>query len=203
MSRLKSLRDSKVRSTKVAVAVFLFKMKTDLSNATCATIFFFKTPSDVAHYCEEVICALNRDIIPYWIGVESVSRSYLENRQSDISRRLNPNSEVILVCDGTYAYHEKSSNNLYQRKSYSVHKGKNLCKPFTVCTTDGFIVDFFGAYTAHLNDAKIMMDVLKDEGFINLLKPGDCFVVDRGFRDSVSAIESLGYMVKMPAFKKK
>ena len=114
MSRLKSLRDSKVRSTKVAVAVFLFKMKTDLSNATLATIFFLKTSSDVAHYCEEVICAFNRDTIPYWIGVESVSRSYLENRQSDISRRLNPNSEVILVCDGTYAYHEKSSNNLLQ-----------------------------------------------------------------------------------------
>ena len=67
-----------------------------------------------------------------------------------------------------------------------MHKHANLCKPFTICTTDGFIVQMFGPYLATSNDATIMKDILNtDNDFLKLLKKGDCFVVDRGFRDVV------------------
>lgn len=58
------------------------------------------------------------------------------------------NDELILICDETYARYEKRSNNEYQRKSYSPQKKVLLCKPFTICTTDGYIVDMLGPYYA-------------------------------------------------------
>lgn len=32
-----------------------------------------------------------------------------------------------------------------------------LCKPFSVCTTDGFIIDVFGPFYAKQNDAQILL----------------------------------------------
>lgn len=103
-----------------------------------------------------------------------------------------------------YLRHQKSSNNAYQRKSYSGQKKSHLCKPFTVCTTNGFVVDVPGPFTANLNDAEIMKIVMKDgDKLRELLKPGDIFVLDRGFRDVKSWLEEQGYVVLMPALKGK
>jgi len=55
-------------------------------------------------------------------------------------------TQFIIICDGTYCYIQKSANNLIQRLTYSVQKGRPLVKPFVICTTDGFIIDIFGFY---------------------------------------------------------
>ena len=103
-----------------------------------------------------------------------------------------------------YIYHQKSSNNLYQRKSYSGQKNQHLCKPFTVCTTDGYIIDFFGPYLANVNDASIIKHIISTEDqFAALLEKDDLFVVDRGFRDASIFLKEKGFQVEMPSFMKK
>jgi hypothetical protein len=70
---------------------------------------------------------------------------------------------------GTYCYIQKSFNNEFQRKSYSVQKGRHLVKPFVLCTTDGQIVDIYGLYEATKNDATILLDILKKDKKLNTL----------------------------------
>ena len=38
------------------------------------------------------------------------------------------------------------------------------------------------------------------DGFRNWLRPGDIVVIDRGFRDSLPLLDSLGYKAYMPKF---
>uniref|UniRef100_A0A1B6DD45 Transposase IS4-like domain-containing protein n=1 Tax=Clastoptera arizonana TaxID=38151 RepID=A0A1B6DD45_9HEMI len=112
--------------------------------------------------------------------------------------------QLIFICDGTYIRHHKSPNNEYQRKSYSGQKKVPLCKPFTICTTNGFVIDMLGPYTANMNDAEIMKVILNDpHGLIKLLKKDDIILVDRGFRDVIVHLEELGFKVLMPALKGK
>ena len=88
----------------------------------------------------------------------------------------------------------KSFDNELQRLTYSDQKKRHFVRPFTVCTTDGRIVAIFGPYFAVNNDASILLDVLErkgvkeNEAFRDLLKPGDVFILDRGFRDCVKTL---------------
>ena len=96
---------------------------------------------------------------------------------------FDSNRQLILILDGTYARHQKSSNNAFQIKSYSGQKKVPLCKPFTIYTTDGYVVDMLGPYPANLNDAEILRLILKDPHSLSqLLKENDFAVLDRGFR---------------------
>ena len=203
LTKLTSLKNSKNRTVAAALVIFLVKMKTNMSHDNISAFFSMKNASLVGHICDEVEVAFIKDILPYHIGVQNLTREFLMSRQTEIAKALNPEAELILIADGTYAYHQKSKNNLYQRKSYSVQKNANLCKPFTVVTTDGYIIDFFGPYIATANDAKIFKSLLsKNQEFRDILKPNDCFIVDRGFRDCVDFVNSLGYCIKMPCTRK-
>ena len=111
-----------------------------------SAFFGIRNASLISHICDEVVSAFKKDIIPYYIGASNITRDFLFTRQSEITKRLYPDAPLILIADGTYAYHQKSRNNFYQRKSYSVHKNNNLCKPFTIVTSDGYIVDFLALF---------------------------------------------------------
>ncbi|KAJ8682359.1 hypothetical protein QAD02_018151 [Eretmocerus hayati] len=129
-------------------------------------------------------------------------REYLiKNHTSPVANKLfNIGDRLALICDGTYISHEKSSNNAYQRKSYSGQKKKPLCKPMTICTIDRFVIDSPGTFYGTENDATIMRKIMEDpNGIKQLLKPGDIFILDRGFRDVKKYLEELGYVVLMPA----
>lgn len=77
-----------------------------------------------------------------------------------------------------------------------------MCKPFTICTTDGYVVDMLGPYLANVNDAEVLRTIIdKPNGLCNLMRPGDIFVLDRGFRDVKSHLEAKGFRVLMPALK--
>lgn len=55
-----------------------------------------------------------------------------------------------------------------------------------------------------MNDAKILQHVLSDpNGLRSILKKGDVFILDRGFRDVKDWLESQGFVVLMPALKGK
>ena len=103
-----------------------------------------------------------------------------------------------------YIYHQKSSNNFYQRKSYSGQKKRHLCKPFTVCTTTGYIVDMLGPFEGTENDASIMKRALENSSALGgFLQAGYFCFVDRGFRGAEKYMEERGLVVRMPALKGK
>lgn len=201
-----SMRNSGNRSVNQALFVFLFILRTGNSNSIAASIFDIKYDQQVSDYCDSVLKAFNKDVLPNHFGVQACSREDLiANHTSPYVKKLHGfENRLVLIADGSYVQHEKSSNNCYQRKSYSGQKNVPLFKPFTVCTTDGFVVDVFGPYEATVNDATIMMEIFKDpSGLRSLLQKGDVFILDRGFRDVKNFLQSEGFVVLMPALKGK
>lgn len=69
--------------------------------------------------------------------------------------------------------------------------------------SDGYIVDIQRPYFSNAanNDARVMVSELENDlnGMREWLQAGDIFVVDRGYRDAVAVLETMGIMVKMPS----
>jgi len=102
---------------------------------------------------------------------------------------------LAFVADATYTYIDKSANNDFQRLTYN--KQKKRLKPMTICSTDGRIVDFYGLYVAVNNDATILTHVLdSNDDFKALIREGDIFLLDRGFRDCVKEL-SQKYQIQL------
>ena len=102
---------------------------------------------------------------------------------------------LAFIFDGTYLRHELEqslSEEIVQRAEKT-----HLCKPFTICTTTGYVVDMLLPTEANLNDAQIMKWAL-DTGLKDFLQPGDDCFVDRGFRDVKGDLENMGFLVRMP-----
>ena len=126
--------------------------------------------------------------MPLHLGANTLSRENWLEHNTLISKNIfeTNDNQLILAADGTYCYCQKSFNNAFQRKTFSVQKSRHLVKPFIICTTDGLIVDIYGLYEATQNDASILLNILKtDEKLGFIIKDNDIFVIDRGFRDCV------------------
>ena len=201
-----SVRNSESRSVTQALVVFLFRMRTGNSNNLISSVLGLDRPQQVSDYSDSILNAFEHDILPYKFGIHAMKRQQLIENTAPIAKELHnlSDDELGLVCDATYLYHQKSTNNDYQRRSYSGQKKKPLTKPFTICTTNGLIVDIMGPYFANQNDAQIMQQIIEDpNGLVTLLKDGDAFFVDRGFRDVQALLEEKKYKVYMPALKGK
>ena len=104
-------------------------------------------------------------------------------------------------------YIQKSNNFSFQRRTYSVHKGRPLVKPMVVVTTTGYFVTIMSPYFADSkhNDACILSNMLRTntQEIKDFLQEDDLFIVDRGFRDSLTLLEDLGIRAEMPSFLNK
>ncbi|KAF5299766.1 hypothetical protein FQA39_LY11436 [Lamprigera yunnana] len=194
-----SMRDSESRNVMQAPVAFKFKMRTGNSNVVISAVLGLRGPQYVSGYCNSVLNSLEKDELPTHIVFTVYTRDFLvQHHTAEIASRLHNLDETLaVICDGTYIYHEKSTNNFYERKSYSDQKKKPLCKSFTICTTDGFVIDLPGPYYSTQNDAEILRTVMSyPNGLTKLLQPGDVFILDR-----LNFLESLGYGALMPALK--
>ncbi|XP_075681005.1 uncharacterized protein LOC142646305 [Dermatophagoides pteronyssinus] len=204
---MSSMRDTEGRSAIQAICVFLHKMRSGNSDNIIAVNWGIDSGSLVSSYIKSVMRSFENEVLPNRFGINSISRdSLIRNHTSLVAKKLFDidDDHLMIICDGTYLRHEKSSNNVYQRKSYSGQKKTSLCKPFTICATDGFVIELAGPYSATKNDADILKEVLRQpRGLSTILQPGDYFVLDRGFRDVVPMLENRGYHVLMPALKGK
>lgn len=201
---LVSMQISDTCSVNKALFVFLFKLRSGNSNSITASIFDIKNDHQVSDYCESVLSSFNRDVLTLHFGVHAYSREELiTNHTSPYVKKLHGfENRLILIADASYLRHEQSNDNNYQRKSYSGQKKCNLRKPFTVCTTNGFVVDVFGPYEETKNDAEILRKILEDpNGLRSLIRKGDVFILNREFRDVQAFLESEGFVVLMPALK--
>lgn len=199
-----SMRNNSKRTVMQALIIFFTKLRTGGSNRLLCSMFELEAHQQISEYCHSVIEAFENDILLHKFGMHSQTRRWLiDNQTSSVAKKLHNTTDcLILICDGTYCRHEKSSNNDYQRKSFSGQKKTPLCKPFTICTTTGYIVDMLGPFLANLNDAAILRQIIDDpNGLCTLMQAGDIFVLDRGFRDVVPYLESKGFKILMPALK--
>ncbi|XP_047543175.1 uncharacterized protein LOC125075506 [Vanessa atalanta] len=150
---------------------------------------------------------LTNEFVPRHLGWDHISREEIVARNSTIPNAIfgvdNEVPPAILICDGTYIYIQKSSNFLFQKQSYSLHKFRNLLKPFLLICTDGYIVDVTGPHAATTSDATIMNAYIENEmnPIHYVLHNNDVFVLDRGFRDAISTLQTWGYQAHMPPTK--
>ena len=192
-NELVTLKNSPQRTKEQALAVYLFWLKTGLSQETISILFGIKNRTSIQKYCCQVREAISRDFIDQYLGAKAKNREEWLSNNTEMVKTLHDLNEdqLALIADGTYLYCEKSANNFIQRKLYSGQKKRPLIKPFVICTTNGHIVDVYGPYAAVDNDAKIMEDILnKNEDLKNIICPNDLLILDRGFRDVIETLEN-------------
>lgn len=92
------------------------------------------------------------------------------------------------------------------RKTYAVHKSRQLIKFMSIVLLDGYILDTIGPFLSdgHYNDAEMTRYIIDlCDTFIDWLQEEDDTVLDRGFRDVIDALENIGIDCKMPAYLSK
>ncbi|KAL6419499.1 hypothetical protein ACFW04_014694 [Cataglyphis niger] len=103
-----------------------------------------KNEHDVSEYFNSIIKFFKNDVLSLRFDINSLNRDDLiQNHTTKMSKKVfNVNDNLFLICDGTYK-----------------RKKVRLCKPFTLCTTDSYIVDMLRPYFANQNNAKILKSV--------------------------------------------
>ena len=201
------VKNTPSRTPKTSIGIFLMKLKCALSNKLLSTLFKISV-SSIRRAVHTVRHALMRLFVSLYLGFDCFTREdIIKNHTRPLAKSLlcADGEKVILVLDGTYIYIQKSKNFSFQRRSYSLHKSRPLVKPMVVVTTTGHFVAILGPYLAKNNDASILNHMLQRNinDIKEFIKEDDIFVVDRGFRDSLSLLEDLGIQTEMPAFMKK
>lgn len=198
-----------LKQPKRALAMVLSKLHTGDSNERLSSLFRL-SPVHFGRVMKKVRIHLLNEFVPLHLGLSRNTeteeyREELRRRTLSIPNFLYGSPEqpnrVIAICDGTYIYVQKSSNYLFQKKTYSLHKYRNLLKMFMIVSPDGYVIEAFGPYGADKSDAIIMGELIENEEFRRVFQPGDVFILDRGFRDVIGALEALGYRAYMPKTK--
>ncbi|CAF1651366.1 unnamed protein product, partial [Adineta ricciae] len=209
LSTLTSMRNSYVRSIRVGLALFLVKMRLGVSNRVLSFLFHMKNKRVVSRIVHAIAEGLLKNFVPKHLGFQHIDRRTVLNcHQTLIASQLmaDRDDQVILVMDGAYLFIQKSSSNQFQRRSFSMHKHRNLIKPMITTATDGYILSVQGPYLAdgRNNDASVAKNIFihNEEDVLNWLNKDDVIVVDRGFRDPVKTIYRFGFNVQMPDFLK-
>ena len=133
-----TLRSSSIRSVRVALAVYLSKLRLGVSNVVLATMFRLSGKRAVSRIAQQVRQTLINNFISHYIGFKHISREeVLSHHQTAIANKLltTQPDQVCVALDGTYLYIQKSSNNLFQRRTYSIHKHRHLLKPMIITAT--------------------------------------------------------------------
>lgn len=203
------VRSTSARSARSCLGIFLMKLRTGLSHSILSTLFGVSRRT-IGKAITSARQALLKDFVPKHLGLAHLTRDdFIKIHTTDMAKGLFSEDEdvVILIADGTYIYIEKSSNYTFQRRTFSLHKGRPLVKPMMFVSSTGYILEVFGPYFADgkNNDASILNSLItqKTSSLLEWLWPEDILVVDRGFRDSIETLEEYNLIPKMPAFLKK
>ena len=197
------VRNTQNRGTRMSLGIFLLKLRSGISNQLLSTIFGI-SKSSICRAVKSVRSALMKCFVPHFLGLQHISREeIIENHTRPLAQELFgsfTDHKAIAVLDGTYIYIQKSNNFQFQRKSYSLHKGRPLVKPMVVTSTDGYFLTVLGPYLARNNDATILNHMLYTnvDDLKGWFHEEDVFIVDRGFRDSLDVLEEMGIRAEMP-----
>ncbi|XP_074596891.1 uncharacterized protein LOC141852619 [Brevipalpus obovatus] len=181
---------------------YLFYLRTGLPIRMVAFIFGLKKST----LCDNMrnIRTQLKSFVRRNLGLGCITRENAEQHLTQISRALFPAANegaLQSIWDATYIYTEKSQNNEFQRKTFSVQKKRSLYKPMVGILPDGYILDIIPSFPATSNDATILRSIAAhSRGFREFFREGDCFILDRGFRDVAQSLRDSGYKVYHPSF---
>ncbi|CAF4251825.1 unnamed protein product [Rotaria socialis] len=138
---IKHMRDSRIRSVRAALAIFLVKMRLDLSNRVFTSLFHLKNKRSVSHTIHSARLTLRKNFTHHYTGLQHVDRqTVIDHHQTSIASELfiTTPDQLCILMDDTYIYIQKSSNNEMQRRTYSLHKHRHLVKPMMITTSVSF-----------------------------------------------------------------
>ncbi|XP_021943615.1 uncharacterized protein LOC110842214 [Folsomia candida] len=205
------IHSSSNRSVENALALFLMKMRLDLPQKVLALLFGIDGQQRVSETITRVAEVLDREFVPLNLGCgeRHLDREMALSHDSEFFHRIldTPPKALHVTCDATYLNIQKPSNFEIQRRTFSLHKFRNLVKPMLIVFADGYILDADGPWFSDFknNDANILEKIVNRAGadtLLILLQPGDVFILDRGFRDFVEKLRALGFKVYMPELLK-
>ena len=194
------VNNTSTRSTQKALGIYLTKLRTSMSNQEIASLFRISNYNCVTKIILNIRQKLIEKLVNNQFDFKSLNRKTIITHMSPLVKLLYcKNEEAVTMWDGTYSFIQKSGSNEFQRKTYSVQKGRHLIKPMIAIAADGFIIGIFGPYQANNNDAFIMNKIVTENKFQfeRIFKSEDIFIVDRGFRDAKELINN--YRVEMPS----
>lgn len=180
-----SIKNSKNRSKEQLIALYRYWLRTGTNQSVLAKIFKKGCSQQaISKYLSQIRKAINDDFVPFFLGADRKREFFLKHNNEMVTELLSiKNEELVIVCDGTYTRIEKSQNNNFQYKSWSVQKSTSLLKPFIICCSDGYIIDCYGSFSANMNDACIFEYILKTDLALKekILLPGKTIIfLDRG-----------------------
>ena len=116
------MRNTDVRSISQALAIYLFWLRTGLDQQTIGSIFNVDQV-EVSRFCQQIRDGL-ADFVKSHLGANIKTREDWLKHNTYIVKKLFDlkENQMAIVADGTYCYIQKSSNNYFQRKTYSVQK---------------------------------------------------------------------------------
>jgi hypothetical protein len=132
------MRNCRIRSIRDGRLVILAKLRLSLSKNQLATVFRIQSKRAICRIIQEVSRALLKDFVLKYLGFQLISREYLlHHRQIFITTQMmaQRDDQVISVMDGTCLFVQKSSGSAFQRRSFGMHKHRNLIKPMNKTAT--------------------------------------------------------------------
>lgn len=153
---------------------------------------------------DAVSLALEEHFVPKNLGYYHMTRDEaLEKHSIHLTSKVlgQPANRLCLIADGTYNFIEKPGNFELQRKTFSIHKQRNLLKPLYIVLPTGYILEATGPYfcDAKNNDAANIRHHYKNSDLLLFLEEGDFFLLDRGYRDVAEETREKGFSVVMPS----
>jgi hypothetical protein len=109
-----------------------------LSNKVLAVLFHLDNKRVVSHIIGQVRKALMKDFVPLHLGFQHIDhQTAIDQHQTAIAKILHTSKpdQLCVVADATYLFIQKSIDNQFQKRSYSMHKHRNLIKPMILTTT--------------------------------------------------------------------
>lgn len=189
------------RKPKTALGLYFVRLRTGEPLRRIASLYCISTTL-LCTYIKHARNCLKAQYVPLHLGINHITRESLSSRNLLIPQGLfgTDGNNPIILLDGTYVYLQKSSNYLFQKKTYSLHKFSNLVKPFLMVASDGYILDIFGPYAATTSDADVVKLLFEDSQSTprEFFRPNDIFILDRGFRDAIGLLTSLVYKIYKP-----
>lgn len=196
-------RSNIVEADRVKLCIFLIKLRKGYPNEDIGSMFG-KSEVTVRRWIKAIRVKITQNFVPNYVGIDCITRERAIQNIGPIARAIcadGDQDKLVTIWDGSYTYHQKSINIGFQKRSYSVQKGRPLIKHMLCVSPNGYILDCIPEHAACDNDASILNSIFSSQDAVrNYFNRGDVFVLDRGFRDSKNYLEQQGYKVIMPKF---
>ncbi|OXA43866.1 hypothetical protein Fcan01_21665 [Folsomia candida] len=201
------MRNTSARSVRNGLAMFLLLLRNNLKQEVIAEMFG-TTQQVVSRTIDKVSLILEREFVPKYLGYYHITREEaLEKHSRSMSSRAigQPLDHICIVIDCTYIYIEKPTDFTLQRKTFSLHKKRNLIKPMLIVFPNGYILEAAGPYfcDSSNNDAAIILHHYENSDLLLFLEEWDNIFWDRGYKYAEPGTAERKILSHMPALLSK